>query len=207
MTKVCNFPISKTKRCKQPIADDKPNCGRHRIDLSAEQLGQNPTIYKKDDELHVWAGDPDGLYCLIHSDPAYQALYQVAGEVPPCCLIEEARWKDEHGRTHRDDGPAWIEPNGMQHWCQHGELHREDGPAAVWPNGTRSWFLHGECHRDDGPAVIHADGTQIWYWHDKLHRDDGPAIMWADGKRDWYWHGEKVTEQGHARLREQSRGI
>ncbi len=253
MTKICNFPISKTKRCKQPIADDKPNCGRHKTSMSSDQLGQSPTIYRKGGVLHIWAGKPDNVYCLIHSDPAYQTLCQLAGETPPCCLQENTEWKDEHGKLHRNDGPAMIEPNGAQRWYQHGELHRDGGPAWIWldgtqvwcqhgqphrddgpawtsrdgkqewyqygrlhrdggpawvlPNSEQRWFQHGQLHRDDGPAAIKADGTQKWYQHGQLHRDDGPAVIWAGGKQDWYWHDEHVTEEEHAKLREQSSGV
>ncbi len=229
MSKICNFPISKTKRCKQPIADDKPNCGRHSTELSTDQLGQNPTIYKKDGELHVWASEPDDVYCLIHSDPAYQVLYQLAGEAL-CCLKKNAIWRDKNGELHRDDGPAVIEPDGAQEWYQHGKWHRDDGPAIITPNGTREWYQHGECHRDDGPAIVESDGRQSWYQHGKRHREDGPADVWADGtqvwyqdgKRHredgpaityasglliWYWYGKEVTEEEHARLWKQSLGI
>ena len=184
MTRICNFPISKTKRCKQPIADDKPNCGRHGTDLSADQLSQSPTVYQKDYQLHIWAGEPDDVYCLIHSNPAYQALYRVAGGIQPCCLGGSIEWKDENNWLHRDDGPALIKVDGTQEWYQHGELHREDGPA-----------------------VIEADGRQYWYWHGKPHREDGPAWITPSGDQYWYWRGKAVTEEEHAKLREQSEGV
>ena len=229
MTRTCNFPISETRCCRQPIADDKPNCGRHKIDLSADQLGQNPTVYRKDGELHVWAGEPDDVYCLIHSDPAYQALYQVAGEIQPCCLMKRIEHKDEHGKPHRNGGPAVIEADGTRHWYRHGELHRNDGPARIWLDGKQRWYRNGKRHRDDGPAIIEADGTQVWYqrgvchrdngpaaiwpsgtkaWyqHGELHREDGPAIIGANGEQGWYWRNVEVTEQEYAKLRAQSGG-
>ena len=230
MTRICNFPTSKSKRCKQPVADDKPNCGRHPTELSADQLGQNPTIYKKDGELHVWAGEPDSVHCLIHSDPVYQALYQVSGEIQPCCLRKDVTWKDEHGELHRDDGPAIIDADGSQFWYQHGKLHRDDGPARISWYGTQEWCQHGRVHRDDGPAVIRADGTREWCqngvthredgpaiiyangtreWcqHGNLHRDDGPAVIKADGTQEWWWHDEEVTKWRHDELRKQSEGV
>ena len=161
MTRICNFPISETKRCKQPVANGRPNCGRHRHNLSANQLGQHPTAYRKGGELHVWAGEPDDFYCLIHGDPAHQVLYQVSGEIQPCRIKDEVRYTDEHG-----------------------ELHRDDGPAVMWPNGTQEWYQHGQLHRDDGPTWIFSDGTQVWHWR-----------------------GERVTEEEHAELRKQSRGV
>ena len=181
MTKVCNFPMAQGKRCKQPIADGRPNCGRHHCEISARQLGRHPTVHEKDGELHVWAGKPDGPYCLIHGDPAYQTLYRAAGEAPPCCLIEEIHWKDDHGHLHRDGGPAWI-----------------------WVDGTQIWLQHGKLHRDDGPAVIEADGTQQWWLHDERHRDDGPAVVWPDDAQEWFWHNKHVTEEEYANLRRRS---
>ncbi len=230
MTKICNFPITRGRRCKQPIAGDEPNCGRHSSNLSADQVGQDPTVHRKNGELHVWDGKPNGLYCLIHNDPAYQVLCQLSGEKVPYCLNDTVTHKDNDGYLHRDDGPAVIKPDGTQYWYQHGKLHRDGGPAEIWhsgvqkwwqhgeqhrddgpavvfPNGTRFWYQHDQLHRDDGPAEIHADGTQEWYWRDKLHRDDGPAAVCPSGIRDWYWHGEKVTEREHAELRAQSQGV
>ncbi len=201
MTRTCNFPISETRHCRQPIADDKPNCGRHKIDLSADQLGQNPTVYRKDDELHVWAGEPDDVYCLIHGDPVYQTLCQVAGRTPPCCVMERIEYKDEHGKPHRDDGPAVIEPDGELKWYQHGELHRNGGPAWVLSDGERRWYQYNQLHRDDGPAIIEADGTQVWYQRGTCHWDDGPAVIWSDGTRVWWQHGELHREDGPAIIR------
>jgi hypothetical protein len=45
------------------------------------------------------------------------------------------RWRDEHGRLHRDnDLPALIDPNGTKAWFQHGELCRKNGmPCVVYP--------------------------------------------------------------------------
>ncbi len=206
MTKICNFPISKAGRCKQPIADGRPNCGRHRTSLSVDQLGQSPTVYKKDDELHVWAGEPDNVYCLIHNDPAYQALCQVAGEKVPCCLRGSVVWTDENKKWHREDGPAWIEPDGCQSWYWRGKRHRDDGPAVIRADGTQEWYQYGERHREDGPAFIGADGTQAWYVHNKLHREDGPAVARADGTLEWWWQDRKITEQEYNELRGQPGG-
>ncbi len=226
MTKICNFPISDNRRCTQPITDDKPNCGRHRIDLSADQLGQSPTVYEKDDELHVWAGEPNDIYCLIHNDPAYQTLCQLAGEKPPCCLNKEVKWEDKRGKQHRENGPALISIDGTREWYRHGKLDREDGPAVVmldgtqgWyqrgylhrgggpavvgSDGTQVWYQHGKLHRDNGPASIRADGTQIWYRHNERHRGDGPAVIGENGEQEWWWRGYKVTEEQFAELQKQ----
>ncbi len=201
MTKICNFPISEKKRCTQPIANDKPNCGRHKIDLSADQLGQKPTIYEKDDELHIWASEPDDVYCLIHGDPAYQVLCQIAGEKPPSCLKKTIRRKDKYGNLHRDDGPAVMKPDGELEWYQHGQLHRDDSPARIYSYGTQAWYQHGKRHRDDGPAVIDPDGTQEWYRHGRRHREDGPAVIEADGTQEWWINGRRHRKDDPAVIR------
>ena len=176
--RICNFPISKDERCTQSVADGEPNCGRHGCEISAEQLGPNPTVYRKRGKLYVWAGEPDDVYCLVHNSTAYQALCRRDGKTPRCCLQDDVYWGDEDGYYHRDDGPAEI-----------------------WRDGTQFWYQHGEQHRDGGPAIIWMNGTQIWYQHDQRHRDDGPAVIRSDGTKMWYWHGEEVTERKHAKLR------
>ncbi len=226
MTRICNFPINGDKRCTQLITDGKPNCGRRSTELSADQLGQQPTVYEKDGELHVWAGEPDGLYCLIHNSPTYPLMNQSGSGKPTYCLRYAIIWQDEHIKLHRDDGPARIWPNGGQEWFQHGKLHRDDGPARIWPDGKQEWYRYGErhrdngpaeiwpdgslvwyvdgkLHRDDGPAVIEADGSQIWYQHGELHREDGPAIVRASGVQCWWWHDRRVFEQEYAKLQGQ----
>ena len=206
MTRICNFPISQTKHCKQPMADGKPNCGRHMTSLSTDQLGESLTVYRKNGRLHIWAGKPDGFYCLIHSDPAYQALCQLAGETLPCCLGKAIRYTDGGGRLHRDDGPAQVKSDGTQEWYQHGKRHRDDGPAIIRMDGTQEWYRYGELHREDGPARIYPDGTQEWHWHGWAHREDGPAVIGPGGPQ-WWWHGRRIAEEKHNELREQSRSV
>ncbi len=177
------------------MAGDKPNCGRHECKISAGQLGKSPTVYKRHGQLHVWAGEPDDLYCLIHSDPSYQALGQLGGDEPSHCLDRMLGWRDDDNQLHRDDGPAEIWPDGTKQWYQHGKHHRDGGPAVIRWDGTQEWYQHGEYHRDDGPAVIEPDGTQLWYQDGKLHRDNGPAAIYEDGDWEWYQHGKRVTRE------------
>lgn len=55
-------------------------------------------------------------------------------------------WFDEEGRCHRDGGlPACIAVDGSRAWFQHGRLHREDGPAFIDQHGRFSFWLNGEC--------------------------------------------------------------
>jgi hypothetical protein len=44
-----------------------------------------------------------------------------------------------------------------------GQLHREDGPAYEQPDGFKSWYLNGLCHREDGPAVERINGPKSWW--------------------------------------------
>jgi len=52
-------------------------------------------------------------------------------------------WHNAHGARHREDGPAFEDPDGTKVWYRHGFLHREDGPAVIWDNGVKYWFLNG----------------------------------------------------------------
>ena len=56
------------------------------------------------------------------------------------------------------------------------QLHREDGPAYIYPDGTpdgtQFWYLNGKYHREDGPAVIYSNGTKVWYLNGKRITDE-----------------------------------
>lgn len=54
--------------------------------------------------------------------------------------------RNADGRTHADDGPAFIGENGGHHWYRHGRRHREGGPALCRPDGTRQWWTDGQRH-------------------------------------------------------------
>ena len=48
------------------------------------------------------------------------------------------------GVLHRDgDLPAYISARGDLEWYQHGKRHRNNGPAVVRKDGTCSWYRHG----------------------------------------------------------------
>lgn len=79
---------------------------------------------------------------------------------------------------HREDGPAIIERNGTEKWCQHGRLHRENEPAVVYPNGGKEWWYEGQLHRVDGPAVIE-------------------YLQWGDFRIKWYHHGKQSRSYIH----------
>ncbi len=204
MTRICNFPISETKRCRQPVTGNRPNCGKHGCDLSAQQLGPNPTVYRRGGELHVWTGRPVGLYCMIHRISIYQTA--VRSIAKPYCRDVTTRLDLHVTSRHRDDMPTRVGPGGTQFWYSNGELHRDNGPAMICPDGTQKWYHRDTLHREDGPAVIKANGAQYWYQHGRLHREDGPAMIMPDGTLTWHWYGERVTEQEHAELRQQLLG-
>ena len=66
---------------------------------------------------------------------------------------------------------------GTKYWYKDGKFHREDGPAYIKPDGSQYWFANGKRHREDGPAIIYPDGTQEWYINNKDITDD--IINWA----------------------------
>ena len=56
-------------------------------------------------------------------------------------------WKNKKKQFHKLDGPAieWL--NGEKEWWRSGMRHREDGPAFIFPNGggvgCKKWYLNG----------------------------------------------------------------
>ncbi|WP_175789424.1 hypothetical protein [Burkholderia cenocepacia] len=79
-------------------------------------------------------------------------------------------------------------------WYSNDQLHREDGPAFISPNGTNMWYSHGAKHRLDGPAIEYADGFKAWYVDGNLHREDGPAVEWPNGNQEWWINDESLTK-------------
>ena len=116
-------------------------------------------------------------------------------EMKPVCKIYEDETKQWilGNVLHRKDGPAIIQPNGIEEWYVNGERHRDDGPAVIWPNGQKDWYLNGKLHRKDGPAIEYPSGTKEWYLHGEYHREDGPAVEYSNGRKDWYLNDFQYT--------------
>lgn len=89
----------------------------------------------------------------------------------------------------------YIDSAGNARWYNElGELHREDGPAVEFADGTRYWLINDEFHREDGPAIEDISGYNIWYYHGKLHRSDGPAEEYTatPENNEWYYMGLEI---------------
>jgi hypothetical protein len=72
-------------------------------------------------------------------------------------------YRDDSGRLHRMDGPAYESSDGAKMWYINGLLHRDGKPAVEYPNGSKSWYINGKQHREDGPAVELSDGRKRWF--------------------------------------------
>ena len=96
---------------------------------------------------------------------------------------------DDDGNLHSyDDKPACRHGDGSEHWYKHGKLHRDNGPAIINPRRGEIWYQNGEMHRDDGPAIDYSQrGVRMWYHHGKLHRLDGPAVINENKNLKEYW--------------------
>ena len=86
--------------------------------------------------------------------------------------------------------------SGMCFWKLHGKLHRENKPAFIDPDNEQRWYLNGKLHRENGPAIIQRDlpecqfGYKAWYLNGKLHRENDPAYILAVGSQEWWINGE-----------------
>ena len=56
------------------------------------------------------------------------------------------RYKNEKGLFHREDGPAYENPNGYRVWYKMGKYHREDGPAIEYSDGSFRYYLNDEFY-------------------------------------------------------------
>jgi len=108
-----------------------------------------------------------------------------------------------NGKLHREDGPAFVYPDGIEVWYLNGKHHREDGPAIynpTDPEGSEGWYLNGKLHREDGPARTTSKGLQEWYRNGTRHREDGPAIIVPGVSESWYLSGSLHREDGPAQV-------
>ena len=87
-------------------------------------------------------------------------------------------FRNDAGKTHREDGPALIYADGHKAWYISGQRHREDGPAFIRSNGNKEWYINGQRHREDGPAFIGTNGDKAW---------------WVNGNR--YGYGEEPPKE------------
>ena len=57
------------------------------------------------------------------------------------------RYYNEKGLLHKEDGPAYENPNGYKAWWINGKVHREDGPARIWlEDETEMYYLYNEWY-------------------------------------------------------------
>ena len=78
-------------------------------------------------------------------------------------------FRNDAGKIHREDGPAYINTNGSKAWLISGQYHRLDGPAFIWPDGYKEWCINGKTHRVDGPAIIYPNGDKAWWINDQYY--------------------------------------
>ena len=110
-------------------------------------------------------GDGGRFKAKTHTEPEAELEPEIKS-TPTRRRDGVVEWRTARRVLHRVGGPAVIRPGPkFEEWYQHGKLHREDGPAIIDYYGSQYWFLNGKRHRTDGPAVVHHDGTLQWYEH------------------------------------------
>ena len=73
-------------------------------------------------------------------------------------------WAIGHGATPMHHG---YEELGIK-W----DDGRDDGPAYLWPDGYTRWQdKNGHFHREDGPAVVNEFGHETWWKNDVRYTD------------------------------------
>jgi hypothetical protein len=115
-------------------------------------------------------------------------------------------WKNEKGKLHREDGPAWEWENGDKEWYKEGGLHREDGPAIERADGYKEyWINNKKVEEKDLPinqwpkCTIDKNGVKEWKNEvGEYHREDGPAREFTDGYKSWWMNGKRHRLDGPA---------
>lgn len=133
------------------------------------------------------------------------------------------KWWQDGGECkilHREDGPAWIKPDGTELWLIKNQLHRTDGPAVVYPDGEVEYWVEGKefskedfeakympkaveekdesicADRNKQPQMeISPNGTKVYRLNGVVHREDGPAIIHPHGSKEWWHHGVMIRKE------------
>jgi hypothetical protein len=53
-------------------------------------------------------------------------------------------WRNDNGKLHRENGPAYISLSGYKAWYKNGLRHREDGPAIILTDDSMAWYINGK---------------------------------------------------------------
>lgn len=61
---------------------------------------------------------------------------------------------DENGLFHKEDGPAYINPDEMTLYVRHGKKHREDGPALEEVDGRFNWFKDDQRYKPSHEEIL-----------------------------------------------------
>jgi len=129
--------------------------------------------------------------------------------------------RDDSGRFHCEDGPAWEFEDGEKRWYIHGllfkmidrygdiyhmssidrvkygtVLHSINGPAIERADGTKEWWVDGLRHRENGPAIDNPEkNIREWWVKGERHRFDGPAVESPEGN-EWWFFGQSASVRG-----------
>ena len=96
--------------------------------------------------------------------------------LPEALKLEEQLEDPTNRKLAMQDINCEIDEYGNKKWYQHGKLHREDGPAVEYADGFKELYQHGKLHRSDGPAIEFIDGHKEWGVEGQQHRVDGPRL-------------------------------
>lgn len=83
-------------------------------------------------------------------------------------LVSSIYFGNTPAQAIRSCGPCYITVWGALHFRQKlGGFSRNEGPAYITPDGYIAYFIDGQHHRTTGPAIIHRDGSKEYKVHDK----------------------------------------
>lgn len=70
---------------------------------------------------------------------------------------------DDKEQYHREDGPAVIWSDSEEMWCLHGKIHRTNGPAFIEPGCIEYWINDCQIFNSDDISLIDGNPENILY--------------------------------------------
>ena len=158
-------------------------------DIESEIGGEGPDRPMIADGIYDDAAGGPVSQSPVEMEEAYKELVNAFGERG---LVKRDKYQDVRDIAEEDEQQ---QPKDVEYKNDEGKLHRLDGPAYIGVDGTKSWYQNGLKHRTDGPAVEFADGSKEWYVNGQRHRVDGPAYEGASGSKEWWVEDKQYTQQ------------
>lgn len=119
-------------------------------------------------------------------------------------LEDGSHWWSKDGKFHREDGPAWISPDGTEEYWLDAIIYSKDKfnekifqtrlqkLKESWEKNWiyLDWSFIADFHYENNILVVkYKNNDQFWIMNGELHCENGPAVTFASKSVEYYLYG------------------